>query len=270
MSRALALLALALAVPTAAPAALSPTLANGGASALKAGQFLWDESDAGAGPLAIMVSVDQQHLYVYRGSRLIGVSTVSTGKPGKKTPMGEFRILQKNVFHRSNLYSNAPMPFMQRLTWDGIAIHGGHLPGYPASHGCIRVPLAFAKKLFAATDMGDIVSVSDGQSGPFLRVEVDYAALATDGNPTWTERGREVQLAMASPRPLPVADVARPVTAAPAPAPDLQVRVSSKIDVEKPAALKPDVVKASAAPRDPTKPHWLIPYFESSATGSVR
>ena len=86
---------------------------------------------------------------------------MSTGKDGKDTPVGVFTILQKKEMNRSNLYDGAPMPFMQRLTWDGIAIHAGRNPGFPASHGCIRVPADFAKKLYAATELGATVEVSD-------------------------------------------------------------------------------------------------------------
>src|SRR3546814_9593425 len=78
--------------------------------------------------------------HVYDGDRLVGMASVSTGMKGHRTPTGEFPVLQKRQWHRSNLYSNAPMPFMQRLTWDGIALHAGHNPGYPARHGCIRLP----------------------------------------------------------------------------------------------------------------------------------
>ena len=260
MNRGLWLIAaVALAYPAATLASLSPDLAQDGARRLKPGQFLWDDENGGTGPLAIMVSIDQQHLYVYRRTKLIGMSTVSTGKPGKTTPMGEFRILQKNVFHRSNLYSNAPMPYMQRLTWTGIAIHGGDLPGYPASHGCIRVPLAFAKKLFAATDMGDIVSVSDGQSGPFLRVEVDYAVLATDIGPTWTDRGREVRLAAASP---PQSSVRTPVSAMPSiPVPE---KKPVRLALDNSALRTPDSVAVAPA-TNPATPHWLVPYYDGAS-----
>ena len=92
-----------------------------------------------------MVSIPQQRAYVYRGGTLIGVTTVSTGRPGHDTPTGRFEILEKRREHFSNLYNNAPMPFMQRLTWDGIALHAGQIPGRPASHGCVRLPLEFAR-----------------------------------------------------------------------------------------------------------------------------
>ncbi len=101
--------------------------------------------------VVIVVSTASQQMHVFRNGDLWRTSAVSTGKRGKETPPGVFAILQKKKFHRSNLYDNAPMPFMQRLTWDGIAIHAGKLPGYPASHGCIRLPSAFAKELFQVT-----------------------------------------------------------------------------------------------------------------------
>lgn len=99
----------------------------------------------------ITISLASQKMHVFRDGVLWRSSPVSTGRRGKATPVGVFAVLQKKPFHRSNLYSNAPMPFMQRLTWGGIAIHAGHLPGYPASHGCIRVPRNFAKELYAIT-----------------------------------------------------------------------------------------------------------------------
>lgn len=99
----------------------------------------------------ITISLESQQMHVFRNGVLWRSSPVSTGKRGKETPPGVFAILQKKKFHRSNLYSNAPMPFMQRLTWDGIAIHAGRLPGYPASHGCIRLPNEFARDLFKIT-----------------------------------------------------------------------------------------------------------------------
>ena len=91
---------------------------------------------------------------------LLAAAPVSTGRKGHPTPVGTFRILQKQVHHRSNIYSNAPMPYMQRLTTYGIALHAGQLPGYPASHGCIRLPWAFAKKLYGMTDMTTRVTVT--------------------------------------------------------------------------------------------------------------
>ena len=133
---------------------------------LKPGEFLWHPEIAPDGPVVLVVSLDEQRAYVYRNGIAIGVSTISSGKTGKETPTGVFTILQKNKDHRSNLYNDAPMPYMQRLTWDGIALHGGHLPGYPASHGCVRLPQAFAEKLFAITRFGDSVVVANAKASP--------------------------------------------------------------------------------------------------------
>lgn len=108
-------------------------------------------SDVMRSGVVITVSLSSQQMHVYRDGVLWRSSPVSTGKRGKRTPTGVFAILQKKRFHRSNLYSNAPMPWMQRLTWSGIAIHAGRLPGYPASHGCIRLPTEFASELFKIT-----------------------------------------------------------------------------------------------------------------------
>ncbi|MET0308431.1 MAG: L,D-transpeptidase family protein [Sphingomonas sp.] len=140
----------------------SPAAAGDG---LRPGQYVWYDRPqlirASTAPsrIAIIVSLPDQRAYVYRDGEMIGMTTVSTGAPGRATPVGDYTILQKKPFHRSNLYSNAPMPFMQRLTWSGIAMHAGHLPGYPASHGCIRMPRAFAEQLYTLTDLGVSVSV---------------------------------------------------------------------------------------------------------------
>lgn len=131
------------------------------AQSLDAGQYYWRDDNPSAGEIAIVISRSAQVAYVWRGTVLIGIASVSTGKPGKSTPIGAFTILQKRVFHRSNLYSNAPMPYMQRLTWSGIALHAGHNPGYPASHGCIRLPRAFAILLYGVTRMGGAVAIVD-------------------------------------------------------------------------------------------------------------
>jgi hypothetical protein len=131
------------------------------AASLKPGQFVWQPARGPAGDVEVVVSIPLQRAYVYRGGILIGVTTVSTGKPGHRTPTGKFDILQKRARHFSNKYNNAPMPFMQRLTWDGIALHAGEIPGRPASHGCVRLPLAFARALFEVTRIGASVHVTD-------------------------------------------------------------------------------------------------------------
>lgn len=153
-----AILAIAPAQAFAAIDALAPEV-----TALAPNRFLWNDNVA-LGPVSIVISIPDQKAYVYRGETLVAASTVSTGKDGKDTPLGIFPILQKSEDHKSNLYDSAPMPFMQRLTWDGVAIHAGMNPGFPASHGCIRVPTAFAKKLFAVTTKGTPVLVTDASA----------------------------------------------------------------------------------------------------------
>jgi peptidoglycan hydrolase-like protein with peptidoglycan-binding domain len=112
--------------------------------------------------LQIVVSKDRQSLAVYDGDKVVATSKVSTGKRGHTTPSGIFSILEKEVYHESNLYSNSPMPFMQRLTWSGIALHeSSSVPNYPASHGCVRMPKAFAKMLYQMTERGVHVVIAD-------------------------------------------------------------------------------------------------------------
>jgi len=139
-----------------------------------------------------VISLPQQRAHVYRSGIRIGVSTISSGKPGHATPTGAFPILQKRRVHRSNLYDNAPMPYMQRLTWDGIALHAGRIPGKPASHGCIRLPKAFAKALFSVTERGVTVVVADETShGPSVVWPTDRAPVDsyTGLEPWIAERG---------------------------------------------------------------------------------
>ena len=131
------------------------------AATLRPGQYVWQPGNAPSGEVEIVVSLPLQRAYVYRGGELIGVSTVSTGREGYETPAGTYTILGKEADHHSNRYDDAPMPYMQRLTWDGIALHGGAIPGQPASHGCVRLPLAFARLLFGATELGAAVHVTE-------------------------------------------------------------------------------------------------------------
>lgn len=118
------------------------------------------------GPLHIVVSIADQSVALYGDGALVARAPVSTGTATHPTPTGVFSVLQKNRHHRSNIYSNAPMPFMQRLTWSGIALHQGALPGYPASHGCIRLPAAFARSLFGVTRLGARVIVARDAVAP--------------------------------------------------------------------------------------------------------
>lgn len=128
---------------------------------LKAGQYVWAPEVAPQGPMLLIVNLATQRAVLFRNGVPIGASTVSTGRPGYSTPTGVFTILQKQVKHYSSKYDNAPMPYMQRLTWWGVALHAGHLPGYPASHGCIRLPAGFAKLLYGETRIGMTVVIAD-------------------------------------------------------------------------------------------------------------
>ena len=132
----------------------------------KAGVAVKETNAKPQGPLIIAVSIDQQKVRVYDANGLFAESPVSTGMKGHSTPMGVFSIIQKNKMHRSNIYSGAPMPYMQRITWSGVALHAGALPGYPASHGCIRMPMAFAVKMWNWTRMGARVVITPGPITP--------------------------------------------------------------------------------------------------------
>ena len=118
------------------------------------------------GPIVIAISIEKQELKLYDQNGLFAESPVSTGMRGHSTPMGVFSVIQKNKYHRSNIYSGAPMPYMQRITWSGIAMHAGALPGYPASHGCIRMPMNFAMRMWGWTRMGARVIVTPGEVSP--------------------------------------------------------------------------------------------------------
>lgn len=141
---------------------------------MKPGQFTWNPERSPEGPVAIIVSIPDQRVFVYRNGIRIAVSTCSTGKPGHDTPTGVFTILQKDKDHHSDEYNDAPMPNMNRLTWSGVALHAGELPGYPASHGCVRLPLAFSALLFTVTQIGTVVIIANAASDP---VDVDHPGL---------------------------------------------------------------------------------------------
>jgi hypothetical protein len=175
--------------PPPAPAAAAEELVDQAAS-LQPGAFVWQPERASTGAVEIVVSIPLQRAFVYRGGTLIGVTTVSTGRPGHDTPTGRFPILEKHRQHFSNLYNGAPMPFMQRLTMDGIALHAGEIPGRPSSHGCVRLPLAFARLLFAATAVGTTVHITELAPSP------GEALAAVRG-----DSGRQRQVGRAGPQP---------------------------------------------------------------------
>src|SRR5437867_2997342 len=133
---------------------------------LKTGEYVWEPERAPEGPLLIVTSTTEQVAYLYRNGIRIARSSVSTGRPGHPTPTGIFTILEKEVHHTSSIYKGAEMPYMERVTWGGIALHAGDLPGYPDSHGCVRIPLEFSKLLFGVTMKGATVIIADEHSVP--------------------------------------------------------------------------------------------------------
>ncbi len=124
----------------------------------KPGQYLWRDVEA-LGAARVVVGLGDQLAYLYRGEALVAVAAISSGKAPKITPTGIFNVLEKKPLHRSRKYDNAPMPFMQRIDQYGIALHAGHNPGRPASHGCVRLPSQFAAKLYKVTDVGTTVLI---------------------------------------------------------------------------------------------------------------
>jgi hypothetical protein len=156
---------------------------------LKKGEFLWMGEAVTSGPVVMVVSITEQRGYVYRNGVLIGATTVSTGRPGHPTPTGVFTVLQKQKEHRSTIYDGAPMPYMERLTWGGVALHAGGLPGYPESHGCIHLPSEFAQRLFAISPNGMMVVIGTEQTAPEQVAHPGYLAPVAfaGGQPVETE-----------------------------------------------------------------------------------
>lgn len=158
------------------------------AAALGPGQYVWNPKGPSTGPLLLTIDLTAQRVMVYRDGVLIAASAISTGSLGRETPSGVFTILEKQVMHRSTTYDDAPMPYMQRLTSKGIAIHAGDLPGYPASHGCIRLPNEFAKQLFGITQVGTPVMITNDaeiieqkrKQNEFQRASEEYSEAMAD------------------------------------------------------------------------------------------
>ncbi|WP_363349197.1 L,D-transpeptidase [Methylocystis echinoides] len=134
---------------------------------LKPGDYTWHPERAETGPVSVVVSIPEQRVHVYRNGIRIAVSTCSTGKPGHATPTGVFVVLEKDKNHHSSIYDDAPMPNMNRLTWSGVALHAGNLPGYPASHGCVRLPVKFSELLFGVTHIGTPVIIAGAHTDPW-------------------------------------------------------------------------------------------------------
>ena len=143
----------------AAPKAHRDLVAQFGKVGLAPGQYVWAASVPAQGDTRIVIDRLTQMAYVYRADTLVGAAHVSTAKQGHITPLGQWSVLEKRPFYRSKKYDNAPMPFMQRIDSYGIALHGGANPGFPASHGCIRLPMKFAEKLYHLTKIGSKVVI---------------------------------------------------------------------------------------------------------------
>jgi len=150
---------------------------------LKPQTYTWHPERSPGGPVLVFVSIPRQEAVVYRNGIRIGRASVSTGKPGHGTPTGVFQILQKDIDHHSGTYNNAPMPYMERLTWDGVALHTGFNPGHPASHGCVRLPDGFARELFKITKVGGTVVISDRGTLPTMALTEGPGVGATTGAP---------------------------------------------------------------------------------------
>ena len=158
--------ALILSIPGSTLAIEKGTQQPPDAGDLKPNQYTWNPEASPSGPVGIIVNLTNQMIYVYRNGKQIGRSAVSTGIKSHPTAAGTYTILTKNKTFHSAKYHEASMPFMERLTWDGMAIHGGNNPGKPSSHGCVHVPLDFAQKLYGITQKGDTVLISDLKEAP--------------------------------------------------------------------------------------------------------
>ena len=137
-------------------------------SQLRRNEYTWHPETSPRGPVLVVISLPEQQAYVYRNGVLIGRTTISSGRAGHRTPTGVFTVLEKARKHYSSIYKGAAMPFMERLTWSGIALHGGKLPGYPDSHGCIRLPKEFPELFFGVTRVGTTVVVANESSDSAL------------------------------------------------------------------------------------------------------
>ena len=134
-------------------------IATFGKAWLTPGNFVWAETIPTEGDPRVVVDLLTQTAYAFKGDVLVGAASISSAKTGKVTPLGFWKVLDKRKMYRSKKYDNAPMPFMQRIDEYGIALHGGANPGYPASHGCVRMPMKFAEKLFGLTKLGTEVVI---------------------------------------------------------------------------------------------------------------
>jgi hypothetical protein len=195
-----------------------------------------------AGPVQVIISIARQRAILFSNGIRIAEGPISTGVPGHPTPMGVFSVISKSRYHRSNIYSGAPMPYMQRITWSGIALHQGPLPGFPASHGCIRLTEAFAVKLWAVSKVGARVIVTRNEVAP---IGIENARLFVPKKP-------EEKPATDAAAPTPVMAMATAAINEPTTATD--------------AVKQPDAVKPVA---EPPKPKGPVEVFVSRKDSKV-
>ena len=211
---------------------------------LRAGQAFWLPDLSPTGPVVAAVNLHTQHVQLYRNGVAIGFSSISSGRPGYGTPVGLFNVLEKRRHHRSSKYDDAPMPWMVRLTWDGVAFHGGALPGYPASHGCIRLPMHFAPKLFGAIRYKDNVLVVRQDISEGQQPLTSLAPIDPEGKPL--VHGDMLQdTPWWAPEPEPEA---------PEEAPEVALAASAAMPAAEPASAPASEASAPEPPQPPPKP----------------
>ncbi len=142
------------------------------------GKFTWLNESASVNH--IVVSLADQALYAYNGAQLVAYSNISSGKPGHETPTGSFTVSEKDVDHHSSIYDNASMPFFMRLTDEGVGLHAGFIPGYPASHGCVRLPIGMARELYQHVDAGTPVEIINTPIPAVAQAQATPVHLAQD------------------------------------------------------------------------------------------
>jgi hypothetical protein len=202
--------------------------------------------DIPKGPLQIFISIDQQKLHLYSDGMHVADTSIATGVPSLPTPLGVFSVIQKQVFHRSNLYSDAPMPFMQRITWSGVALHEGESIGHQASHGCIRMPHDFAVRLYRLTKLGVPVVIAQPELKP--AAFADPHLFVHRDKPPEPSPAAAPAVSAAAPAAGVALDPAPPVTAVAAGASALGLRVNSDGNGAPSVALTPVADAAKSNP----------------------
>ncbi len=223
-------------------------------------------------PMTLVVSLSNQKVDVYRGTTLITSSAVSTGMPGHATKMGVFSILEKQRYHHSNIYSGAPMPWMNRITWSGTALHAGVVPGYPASHGCIRLPFSFAPKLFQITTAGDNVIVSRDRLAPQLIEHPNlFQPLPPPPLPVMVKQEQPPQRQSSNEiLPVPAAQPGHPGMLARADLAGSTTDVPSSLEAEAAGQEAAPALKADAAAVEDTHVHAFDPFAGAAAQAGMQ